>query len=239
MKKKNSWFFGLLVAAALLVGAQTVQAAPADGAYIGVEGGFGTAIVDAQTSTNKTVTDTTAYTFSEGGIGMDGGSWGAFMGYGFRMGSLYVGAEVTSHFQSIEFDPGAFTIKQHDSDGGFENTITSGSAELAFTGGVSGRVGYYLNPSTLFVLDAGLVGSQFDVKWDGQSEEYWDPGTAYGVGIESTLFDGVAVRLNWSFVDYYNAEVFGIGENVERPGTVSVEIQPTMNVAHLGLIYTF
>ena len=246
MKKRNTWFFGL-AAAALLVGAQTVQAGSvADGAYLGVKGGFGTSIVDASVTANRTTTDANGFSFADGGLGLDGASYGAFMGYGFRMSSLYAGFEVGGHWSNMKLDPGTFTIKNVGTSTNAtaaaqsgNNAVSQASAELAFTGSVAGRLGYYLNPSTLFVLNGGLVGSQFDVSWDGQAEEYWDPGTAYGVGIESTVFDGVAVRLNWQFVDYYDAEVFGIGSFNERPGTMSVEIQPTMNVAHLGLIYTF
>ena len=246
MKKRDSWIVALAVAA-LLIGVQTVQAgAPADGGYVGIQGGFGTAIVDAKTTDNSTGSgessrDGTAFSFAEGGLGMDGASYGAFMGYGFRMGSLYVGFEVSGDWSSIQIDPGTFTINAKVNDDGMSdgNSITQASAELAFTGGVNGRIGYYLNPTTLFTLSGGLVGSQFDVSWDNASEEYWDPGVRYGVGMESALFDDIAVRLNWSIIDYYNAEVFGIGSVSETPGSPSVEIQPIMSVAHLGLVYTF
>ena len=177
---------------------------------------------------------------------MDGGSYGAFMGYGFRMGPFYAGTEVSSNWSDMAFNPGTISVKAFDATekGTADETVTGGEASLEYTAGVSGRLGYYLNPATLFVLNGGLSGSQFDVRWGnagerGGSEEYWDPGVSYGVGIESTVFDGVAVRLNWTFTDYYDAEVFGIGSIVEHGGNVSVEIQPTMSVAHLGLLYTF
>jgi hypothetical protein len=246
MKKRNSWI-GAVLAATLLVGVQTAQAGTvADGAYIGIQGGFGTAIVDAQTTDNDgagTSGDSQTFGFNEGGIGLDGGSYGAFMGYGFRMGSFYAGMEVNSNWSSLKFDPGTITVDPDDfagdNNGTAGSTITSASAELEYTTGVSGRLGFYINPSTLFVLNGGLSGSQFEVAWGKNSESYWDPGASYGLGIESTLFDGVAVRLNWTYTDYYDAEVFGIGSITEKPGNVSVEIQPTMSVAHLGLMYTF
>ena len=246
MKKRNSWITAL-AAAALLVGAQTVQAGSvADGAYIGVQGGFGTAIIDASTTDNDgagTSGDGQAFGFSDGGIGMDGESYGVFLGYGFRMGSFYVGAEANSNWSSMKFDPGSFTVDPDnfagDNNGTGGSTITTGSAELEYTAGISGRVGMYVNPSTLFTLNGGLSGSQFEVKWGSNSETYWDPGASYGVGLESTIADGLAVRLNWTITDYYDAEVFGIGSITEKPGNVSVEIQPTMSVAHLGLLYTF
>ncbi len=246
MKKRNSWVMAL-AAAALFIGAQTAQAGSvADGAYVGIQGGYGAAVVGATTTDNDGAattrsSDSQAFTMLDGGIGMDGGSYGAFMGYGFRMASFYVGAEVTSNWSDMEFNPGAFTIDPDSkgTNGTAGSTITGGKASLEYTAGVSGRLGFYLNPSTLFVLNGGLSGSQFEVTWDGQSEEYWDPGASYGVGIESTLFDGVAVRLNWTITDYYDAEVFGIGALTEKPGNVSVEIQPSMSVAHLGLMYTF
>ena len=240
MKKGNSWFFGL-AAAAVLVGAQTAQAAPADGAYIGAHGGFGTAIVDATVTENETTTNQSSFSFSDGGLGMDGGSFGAFMGYGFRMDSLYVGMEVDSSWSEIQIDPGTFTVADTASgDGAVADPVTAASAELAFTGGVSGRLGFYTSPGTLVSLSGGLVGSQFDVMWDNQAEEYWDVGTRYGVGIDTTLFDGVSLRLNWHYVDFYDASVFGIGSNNEKTGTgMDVVIEPSMSVAHLGLMYTF
>ena len=244
MKKRNSWVV-MLAAGLLFVGTQTVQAgssAVGDGGYVGVNGGFGTAIVASSATLNRTNSSqaTTGWDIADGGIGMDGASYGAFMGYGFRMGSFYAGAEVDGHWSDMKFDPGAISVR--DGSGGgkvTKRTVTSASAELEFTGGVAGRLGYYVNPSTLFSLNGGLVGSQFDVSWGGQAEEYWDPGARYGVALESSLFDGIAVRLDWSITDYYNAEVFGLGHMTEKPSGLSVEIQPTMSVAHLGLVYTF
>ena len=243
MKKRNSVIVAL-VAAVLFVGAQTAQAGTVgDGAYVGINGGFGTAVIDASTSTNHTDASSAvaAVNISDGGIGMDGASYGAFMGYGFRMGSLYVGAEVDGHWSDIKFDPGTISVQEGGGggSGSATRTVTSASAELEFTGGVAGRLGYYVNPTTLFTVNGGLVGSQFDVSWGGQAEEYWDPGARYGVALESALFDGIAVRLDWNITDYYDAEVFGIGGVSEKPGNMSVEIQPTMSVAHLGLVYTF
>ena len=244
MEKRDSWVVAL-AAAALLVGVQTVQAGSvADGAYLGIQGGYGAAIIDAQTTDNDGAPasgDSQTFGFVDGGIGMDGGSYGAILGYGFRMANVYVGAEVTSNWSELAFNPGNFTIDpdKTSNTGQAGTTITDGKASLEYTAGVSGRLGYYVNPATLFVLNAGLSGSQFEVTWDGQSEEYWDPGTSYGVGIESTLFDGVAVRLNWTFTDYYDAEVFGIGSITSGGDNVNVEIQPSMSVAHLGLLYTF
>jgi opacity protein-like surface antigen len=241
MRKRNSWI-AALAAAAVLIAVQTAQAGSvADGAYIGIQGGYGAAVVDAST-TNNGDGKGKAYSFQEGGIGMDGGSFGAFMGYGFRMGALYVGAEVSSNWSEMEFDPGQIKIDLDRSPGvnkSENNEVTGGSAKLAYTGTVSGRFGYYVNPSTLFSLSGGLSGSQFDVKWGGYAEEYWDPGVTYGVGLESNVADGLAVRISWNITDYYDAEVFGIGSITESSGDVSVEIQPTMSVAHLGLLYTF
>ena len=243
MKKGNFWSVALAVAL-LLVGTQMAQAGSVgDGAYVGGSGGFGTAVIDASSSSNHTSSGANAvdnFNLTDGGIGMDGASYGAFMGYGFRMGSLFVGAEVDGHWSDMKFDPGTISVQEGGAgSGSATRTVTSASAELAFTAGVAGRLGYYVNPTTLFSVNGGLVGSQFDVSWGSQAEEYWDPGARYGVALESTLFDGVAVRLDWSITDYYNAEVFGIGSVTEKPGNLSVEIQPTMSVAHLGLVYTF
>ena len=240
MKKRNLWL-GALAAAALFFGAQTAQAGSvADGAYVGISGGLGTAIVDATVTENEATDNQDTFSFSDGGLGMDGGSYGAFMGYGFRMASLYVGVEVDSHWSNIKIDPGDFTIVDVQSGGGGAKNVTQASADLAYTAGVSGRLGFYPNPTTLVSLGAGLVGSQFDVSWDSQKEEYWDAGARYGIGIDTQVLDGFSLRVNWSFIDYYDAEVFGIGEYVESGTSGSnVEIQPTLTVVHAGLLYTF
>jgi opacity protein-like surface antigen len=157
------------------------------------------------------------------------------------MSNLYVGAEVDSHWSEIKLDPGTFEIVDTSSgDAATADPVTNASAELAYSAGVSGRVGYYTSPSTLISLNAGLVGSQFDVSWDNQAEEYWDIGMRYGIGMESTLFDGIGVRISWSVTDYYDASVYSHGSIDQTSGTgVDVEIQPTMSVAHVGLLYTF
>ena len=244
MKKRNSWFLGLS-AAALLIGAQTVQAGSvADGAYVGISGGLGTAIVDATVTENESTSNQDTFSFADGGLGLQGESYGAFMGYGFQMDSLYVGMEVDSHWGEIKLDPGTFTIA--DTGSGACATaqacdpVSAASAELAFTAGVTGRLGIYTSPGTLVTLNGGLVGSQFDVMWNNEAEEYWDVGTRYGIGIDTVLVDGVSLRLNWHYVDFYDASVFGIGAVQEKSGSgMDVVIEPSMSVAHLGLMYTF
>ena len=243
MKKRNSWVL-ILAAGVLFVSTQAAQAAPADGAYVGVQGGFGTAIVDATVTELESTSNQSSFSFSDGGLGMDGGSYGAFMGFGFRMSSLYVGAEVDGNWSDIKIDPGAFTIA--DTGSGACGTpqacdpVSAASAELAFTAGVTGRLGIYTSPGTLVTLNGGLVGSQFDVMWDNAAEEYWDVGTRYGIGIDTVLVDGVSLRLNWHYVDFYDASVFGIGAVQEKSGSgMDVVIEPSMSVAHLGLMYTF
>ena len=248
MKKRNSWFLGL-AAAALLIGAQTVQAGSvADGAYVGISGGLGTAIVDATVTENESTSNQDTFSFADGGLGLQGESYGAFMGYGFQMDSLYVGMEVDSHWGEIKLDPGTFTIADTASGTSVANTaggvaadpVSQASADLFYTGGVSGRFGIYTSPGTLVSFNAGVVGSAFDVSWDSQAEEYWDIGTRYGIGIDTAVVDGLSFRVNWSFIDYYDAEVFGLGTMTEKSGTgVKVEIQPTLTTAHMGLLYTF
>jgi opacity protein-like surface antigen len=241
MKKRNSWM-AALAAAAVLVAAQTAQAGSvADGGYVGIQAGYGTAIVDATVTENETTTNQSQFSFSDGGLGLDGASYGAFMGFGFRMASLYVGAEIDSNWSTIKLDPGSFTIADTcNGDGCTVDPVTNASAELVFSTGVSGRLGFYPSASTLISLNGGLVGSQFDVSWDNQAEEYWDVGTRYGIGIDTTLFDGVALRLAWNYTDYYDASVFAIGSTQETSDSGhDVEIQPSMSVAHVGLMYTF
>ena len=243
MKKGNSWIAAVVVAL-FFVGAQTAKAGSvADGMYVGANGGFGTAIVQATGTLGHTNASAAVagWDIADGGIGMDGASYGAFMGYGFRMGSLYVGAEVDGHWSDMKFDPGTISVQEGGGGGSGSagRTVTSANAELEFTAGVAGRLGYYLNPTTLLSISGGMVGSMFEVNWGGTAEEYWDPGSRYGIALESAVFDSVAVRLDWTIVDYYNAEVFGLGHITDSPGGFSVEIQPTMSVAHLGLLYTF
>lgn len=241
MKKRDSWI-AALAAAAVLVATQTAQAGSVgDGGYVGVQGGYGTAIVDATVTEREATTNQDTFSFADGGLGLDGASYGAFMGFGFRMASLYVGAELDGNWSTIKIDPGSFTIADTCSgDNCTADPVTDASAELVWTGGVSGRLGYYASPSTLISLNGGLVGSQFDVSWDSFKEEYWDVGARYGIGIDTALFDGVALRLAWNYIDYYDASVFGIGGLQETSDSGhDVEIQPSMSVAHVGLMYTF
>jgi len=236
-----------LAAVALLLAAQTAQAGSSvgDGAYVGIEAGFGASVVGAQTTDNdgEGVDDQT-FDFTTGGLGMDGASYGAFMGYGFRMDRLYVGMEVSGRWTDWDIDPTGFSIEYTERCAGVagscgETNITDAKASHVFNGSTTGRLGWYLNPDTLFALSGGLTGGMFEVSWDGNQEEYWDPGITYGVGMESTIADGLAVRVSWNVVDYYDAEVFGIGGIQEHGGNVSVAIEPSLSVAHLGLMYTF
>merc|ERR1712000_685502 len=112
---------------------------------------------DATVTENEATTNQDTFSFSDGGLGLDGASYGGFLGYGFRMGSLYVGAEVDSNWSEIKIDPGTFTIADTASGDGCGSAqacdpVTDASADLAYTAGVSGRLGYYTSPSTLLVL---------------------------------------------------------------------------------------
>jgi len=265
MKKVN-----LVIASVALLGLVSSSAvhadgfAPGEGLYLGGFVGLNTGIVQP-----KVVTDTNAENLSapdstfeatEGGLALEGIEGGALVGYGYKMGDLYAGIEGEWAAGNTEFELTSTSAIVIDSNGsGSKNTsgendkgvytIAAGTvvkAEKKWTGGLSGRLGFYLNPNTLFAVRGGVLVSKFDVAYGTAfSETFYGGGPSVGLSLESTIAaidPNLNLRLGAVYTDYLTAPVSGIGTMInasEADSVTNSEVTGSGLSARVGLTYSF
>ena len=220
--------------------------APAEGLYLGALAGSGSGFVQpkVQTSTGPTDNDVAGtYQATEGGLGLFGIEGGVVMGYGYKMGNLYAGLEGEWLASDVEFKLTS-SVEIETGNGGADNTFTEVSAKKTYSGGAFGRVGYYINPSTLFSIKGGVLVSEFDVAYVGnnsQSETYYAGGPAVGLAMESNVAaidPNLNIRIGAVYTDFLTASVQGIGSE-NGGGDVNSEVTGESLSARVGLTYSF
>ena len=248
MKKGNFLVVGLATVA-ILFGTQAAVAAPGDGLSIGGFGGYGTATVGGKfTDLDASVGGTDKeYEMKDGGLGAEGAEYGVVVGYGLRMGPVLAGIEGEAAWSDIKIKAkiaAGFSPNQGSAGDGSSEDITSASAEMERSYAATARLGFYPTPHSLIYFTGGGVASLFDVKYGTDSKEYWAPGIRLGAGIETTLLDGLSVRVEALHNNYYNANVRRIGRIAEGGSSdsgdgVKVKLYPSSFTARVGLSYNF
>ena len=254
----------LIIAATALLGLVSSSAAyadgyaPGEGLYIGAFVGGGMGIVQPKVTTNGNIFGTTGggldakngkpggtWETNDGGLGLAGIEGGGSMGYGYKMGDLYAGIEGEMAVGDIKFKLSGTTTEL--SDGRF---ISSVEATKDWTGGMFGRLGYYINADTLLALRGGVLVSKFDVSTTGTgnnfSETYYGGGPSFGASMESrvaAIDPNLSVRIGAVYTDFLTASVFGIGTNVNTNtanarGSNS-EVTGSALSARIGIQYSF
>jgi len=234
--------------------------APGEGLYIGGFVGAGTGMVQPKVETTaQTTTVGTAglggnrkggiFEAEDGGLGLEGIEGGGVIGYGYKMGDLYAGLEGEMAGGDVEFkltSNTAVTGVGLNKDG--ESGITEVSATKDWTGGMFGRVGYYVNQDTLFSVRGGVLVSKFDVAFGDTTEEFYGGGPAFGADLTSriTAVDpGLSVRMGLVYTDFLTSPISGIGDgsmnNVQGGGSQSHDSEITGSAlsARVGLQYSF
>ena len=251
----------LIIAAAAilsLVSGSAVQAggfAPGEGLYVGAFVAGSSGIVQPKVTTNGSDDSLVqagphqgaTFQTTDGGLGMVGVEGGGMVGYGYKMGDLYAGLEgemaagdVTFKLTSSE----AITIGSTT-----DKTIQTIEATKEWTGGMFGRLGYYLNPDTLLAFKGGVLVSKFAVKTTGStdySEDFYGGGPSFGVSMDSRISaidPNLSLRIGAVYTDFLTASVFGIGGNdptntANRSGHNS-EVTGSAMSARVGLNYSF
>jgi len=232
--------------------------APGEGLYVGVFGGAGTGIAQPKVVTQggqvaNGIRAEAGGTFetTEGGIGLIGIEGGGQVGYGYRMGDLYAGIEGEMAAGDVKFKVTSATPVLIDGSSKIATDVTISSIEATkeWTGGVFGRLGYYINPDTLLALRGGILVSKFEVQIKGStdySEDYHGGGPSFGASLESRLSaidPNLSMRIDTVYTDYLTASVFGIGtssghNNANESGHDS-EITGAALSARIGIQYSF
>jgi len=238
--------------------------APGEGLYIGafVAGSMG--IVQPKVATTGNIFGTTvngtgdqanhpggSWEANDGGLGLAGIEGGGMLGYGYKMGDLYAGLEGEMAAGDIEFKLTSTIgvdvtpcIESSSSCYGGGQAVTAVTATKDWTGGMFGRVGYYVNPSTLVSVRGGVLVSRFEVAYTGQSETYYGGGPSFGVDMESqiTAIDpNLSFRIGAVYTDYLTAPVSGIGTNkaTGQQFPSNSEVTGSALSARVGLQYSF
>jgi len=261
----------LLMATVAVLGlfsSSTVSAddfSPGEGFYIGPLVGGGMGIVQPKVQTNGNVTNTGSnghpiheggtYQVNDGGLALEGMEYGGWIGYGYKMGDLYAGLEGEMVASDLKFKISADSAVELGCgavEGGATKacqTLLSIEAEKEWTGGMFGRLGYYVNKDTLLAFRGGVLVSKFEAKTTGSqdfSEEFYGGGPSFGASMESRISaidPNLSFRIGGVYTDYLTASVFGIGTNTptnitNRTGT-NAEVTGSALSVRAGLTYSF
>jgi len=233
--------------------------APGEGLYVGAFVGTGTGLVQPKVSTNGGATTTAdgandrySGEVNDGGIGLAGIEGGGWIGYGYKMGDLYAGLEGEMALGDVKFRVSGDNIELSDVDGSATanaSNINAIEATKEWTGGMFGRLGYYLNPDTLFAVRGGVLVSKFEVRVEGSTtwtEDFYGGGPSFGASLESRLSaidPNLSLRMDTVWTDYLTANVYGIGgndpsNNANQSGHNS-EVTGSALSARVGLTYSF
>ena len=222
--------------------------APGEGAYIGAFVGHSAGHVSAKVAATEVEGQATAATtntleITDGGIALNGIEGGGWIGYGYKMGDLYVGFEGDFAGGGGEFKITSDKALATTNDDTQALDLTEVSAEMKWSGGASGRIGYYVNQDTLFAVRAGISAAKFDVKWADENESFYGGGPAFGASLQSRLSaldPNLSLKLAASYVDYLTAPVSGIGNLVaDSDGSTNAEASGAAYNVRLGLTYSF
>ena len=245
-QKKTSIFAAtaLTIALAFVATPNAKAASPGEGFYVGAFIGHGTGVVQADVTSNATLNGAGrrgTFESDRGGIALDGIQGGGWFGWGTKTADdLYFGAEATfaGSDEKIELTS---SVALQDDDGGL---ITSATAKRNWVGGAALRVGYYLNPETLFSLTGGVAVSEFDVDIGTDSESHYAGGPQVGAQVETNLSKvdpNLSLRMEFVYTDYLTADINGangVGE-VRGNGLGNSEITGHDSAGRIGVTYRF
>jgi len=249
----------LIIAAVAMLSLVSGSAAYADGfaagegLYVGGFAGFAAGVAQPKVTSSAAQTEDTSGTFeaAEGGLGLMGFEGGVNFGYGYKMGDFYAGLEGESAWGDVEFkltssvgiNIGSSIL---NSNTAANDGITEVTAKKDWTSGAFGRVGYYLNPSSLLSFRGGILASKFDVSYNGnqsQSETYYAGGPSFGVDLSSNvaaLDPNLSVRIGAVYTKFLTAPISGIGTNVGSGDSFhDSEITGEALSARVGMQYSF
>jgi len=179
-------------------------------------------------------------------VGLSGTEGGGYMGYGYKMGDLYIGVEGGYAWGGAKFEATSTKAIEVGANGGTpgtsDYTFNKVSAEAQYTANLGGRIGLYLNADSLLTLGGGVTASEFDATWGAFSETYYAGGPRFSAAIDSRLSaidPNLSVRIEAHFTDYMKASVSGIGTSIARDGVNDSEVSGQAYGSRIGLQYSF
>ena len=229
-----------------LVSSSTAYAdgfAPGEGLYLGAFVGGGVGIVQPKVVTNTVngggQTESGTFEFADGGLGLFGEQGGGWLGYGYKMGDLYIGWDMDYAGSGEKFKVKSSINIETATD---NDNLTYISAERQWRGGGAGRIGYYINDDTLLAFKGGIHASKFDIDDSmGNTDSVYGGGYQGGVSLESRLAavdPNLSVRLEGVYDSYLTAPISGIGSDMSSSRHDSEITGEGLNV-RVGFQYSF
>lgn len=161
-----------------------------------------------------------------------GGGLHVLGGYGLNFDKIYTGAE---------FNLGLYGADSKNSFNAGTGSETNSSTEIRSSWGLTGRLGYYVSPTSLLYARLGANSTNFSYGGSsGATGEIIFPnsyrrssrtGFLYGMGLESALNDRLSVRVEGAQVNY---QTFSYNAN-----TSGKKDRPLLNEINLGVGYKF
>ena len=222
--------------------------APGEGLYLGAYFGHTAGHLSAKGSYTDfgNVGTTSTHELTEGGVGLSGIEGGGYLGYGYKMGDLYIGFEGGMASGGAKFEATSDKAIEVGANGGApgssDYTFQKVSAEAQYTANLGGRIGVYLNADSLLTFGGGLTASEFDATFGSFSETYYAGGPRFSAAIDSRLSaidPNLSVRIEAHFTDYMTASVNAIGTSQGRDGMNDSEVSGQAYGSRIGLQYSF
>jgi len=221
--------------------------APGEGMYIGAFGGHGAGHVSAKVAAVTQDAGLTATTqtseLTDGGLGLSGVEGGGWVGYGYKMGDAYIGFEIDAAAGGGKFELTSDTALDNPEKAGAQaKTLTKATAEINWTAGVGGRLGYYLNEDTLFAVKGGMQAAEFDVAFGSDSETYTSGGPRVSASLDSRISaidPNLSLRVEYNFTNYMTSPISGIGTLDTRGDKADSEVSGQHYSGRVGIAYSF
>jgi hypothetical protein len=244
----------LILAAAAVMGLVSSPAvyadgfAPGEGLYLGAFVGHAAGHVSAKVAATEvegqaTTATTNTLEITDGGLALNGIEGGGWIGYGYKMGDLYIGFEGDFAGGGGKFEITSDKALATTNDDTQALDLSAVSADMEWSGGASARIGYYVNNDTLFAIRGGISAAKFEAKWADETETFYGGGPAFGASLQSRLSaidPNLSVKLAANYVDYMTAPVSGIGNIVaDSDGSTNAEVSGAAYNARLGIVYSF
>jgi outer membrane immunogenic protein len=198
-----------------------------NGFYLG--GGFGPEIASFNQSAtvkqpgNFNVKDTTYLS----GTGIFGSLFG---GYAVVYSAFYLAGEVNANMSSVTFDSSNYEF--------LHSSTANTHYRMQYGFGLSILPGYIFTPATLFYGRLGYANGNFNISTNDTSLAKTKKnlsGLRFGVGINQSLSQQIAMRMEYSQVNYRSTS-FSV---VDGTTTKTTSIKPTTGQVEFGLVYKF
>ena len=232
--------------------AQSADLSPGEGGYVGAFLGFGAGVLQSKVvgrTINEQTTRTLNFETDRGGLGLEGIQGGGWLGYGLKTADdLYVGFDITgmASDEQIKLTTDAIHAEDEAENEATGTAITSITAKRKWSAGGALRVGYYINPDTLFALKGGIAVSEIETTMGGKTKDYYAGGPQFGGSIDARLSKidpNLSIRMEAVITDYLTADILGGGDDGVGRTTgdtgYDAELTGVDVAARIGVTYNF